>query len=378
MTIFVMLVAVGVLLVDSSSMSSRDIDADPVQLSKHLTFLLLALVSGGVAACLPKAAWKSLAPVMYLVTVGLLVAVLIPGVGHRVNGAQRWIRIGAWTLQPSETAKLSLPLAICAIRFRKGQRDLTNPRSSEALIILGLIAAPVGLILFEPDLGTALFMSLCCCGAIYLSHWPMRQFVIAAGLLIPAMVGLFALKPYQLARLRGFIQTWQSPELSPYQVKQSLTTLGVGGVQGTGLGRGWQKLSFLPEADTDFVFSVLGEEFGLIGTLGTIAMWTGLYLSGLKLIATGTHRHHREIPDGELHDVQSVITFETVLATTLLTQLVLQAAINVAVVTAMVPPKGISHPFISYGGSNLMVSVTTIGMILSLTRPARVSVESTN
>ena len=389
LTFAVMLMAVGVLLVDSSSMSSRNIDADPVQLSKHLTFLLLAALSGGLAAGMPKSAWRYIAPVMYLVTVGLLIAVLIPGLGYRVNGAQRWIRIGVLTLQPSETAKLSLPLAVCGYRFRSSQPDLSNPAFSEGLIILGMVGLPVLLILAEPDLGTALFVSLCCAGAMFLTRWPIRQFVIAAALLMPVLGGLLALRPYQVSRLQGFLQTWQSPELSPYQVKQSLTTLGVGGIYGTGLGRGWQKLSFLPEADTDFVFSVIGEELGLIGTLGVVGLWLGLYLSGLRLIDLGaTTERTVEIESytevcprlrpNDSAGQRANPSFEWVLAVTLLTQLVLQAAINVAVVTAMLPPKGISHPFISYGGSNLVVSVCALGIILSLTRMCVANLDETS
>ena len=351
MTFAVMLLAVGVLMVDSSSMSSRAFEADPIQLSKHLVFLTLAIVAGTVAAILPKSAWKNIAPVIYLISILLLVAVLVPGVGHRVNGSQRWIRFAGWTMQPSEIAKLSVPMAVCMIRFR----GVTNLPAShgriDTTLTLCLVAIPVGLIFIAPDLGTALFVSMGAAIALFLSGWPLRRFVFIAILMIPAGIGFLVLKPYQLSRIEGFIQTWQDPESAPYQVKQSLTTLGVGGLNGTGLGRGKQKLSFLPEADTDFVFSVIGEELGFVGTIGIVTLWIGLYLTGSRLIS--------RTDSG---------TFESVLATTLLLQLVLQAAINVGVVTAMLPPKGISHPFISYGGSNLVTSVFALGMILSLTR----------
>jgi len=162
---------------------------------------------------------------------------------------------------------------------------------------------------------------------------------------------LFALKPYQLARIRGFIDTWIHPEQAPYQVQQSLTTLGVGGLSGVGLGKGWQKLSFLPEANTDFVMAVVGEELGLTGTLGVLMLWTGVYLCGMRLV-----RRTRNA------------SFERIVAMTLLSSLVIQAAVNMAVITALVPPKGISHPFISYGGSNLGLSIVCLGVIVSLTR----------
>jgi cell division protein FtsW len=163
-----------------------------------------------------------------------------------------------------------------------------------------------------------------------------------------------SLKPYQMQRISGFLAAWTDLSQAPYQLQQSLMSLGAGGVTGVGIGRGWQKLSFLPEANTDFVFAVVGEELGLIGTLGLIAVWIGLYIAGLRTL--------RHLPR---------TGFEYAAGFTLLTQLVLQAALNVAVVTAMVPPKGIPHPLLSYGGSNLVVSIVSLGIVLSLSGGVR-------
>lgn len=344
------LLAVGTLMVYSASMSSRSVSAEQTYLLKHAIFLVLALLSGAIASQLPSWLWYKLAPYLYFVSVMLLIAVLVPGVGHRVNGAQRWLRLGPISLQPSELLKLTIPMIVCRFRFN-GEGNLNSLRLRQTATLLLLIGLPLGLVLVEPDLGTAVFIGTIAAIALFLSRWPLRYFVFMIALTVPAIAGLITLRPYQLARVQGFIQTWTNPDAAPYQVQQSLTTLGVGGLQGEGLGRGWQKLSFLPEANTDFIFSVIGEELGLLGTLGVIVLWLGLYLSGLKLIRSSRQN-----------------TFESVVATTLLTQLVLQAAMNVAVVTAMLPPKGISHPLISYGGSNLVTSVTALGIILSLTR----------
>ncbi|MDB5386289.1 MAG: cell cycle protein, partial [Planctomycetaceae bacterium] len=147
----------------------------------------------------------------------------------------------------------------------------------------------------------------------------------------------------------GFIDTWTDLSQAPYQIQQSLATLGAGGAWGVGLGRGWQKLSFLPEANTDFVFAVIGEELGLLGTLSVVALWGGLLFFGLRLLS--------RLQRGG---------FERIVGLTLLMQLVFQAALNIAVVTALVPPKGISHPLISCGGSNLVVSLMSLGIIVSL------------
>ena len=162
-----------------------------------------------------------------------------------------------------------------------------------------------------------------------------------------------------MQRITGFVTTWTDPSSAPYQVKQSLVSLGAGGFLGVGLGRGWQKLSFLPEANTDFVFAVLGEELGLLGTLGLLAIWGGVFACGIRLL--------RNL------DRQG---FEYIAAFTLLSQLLIQALLNMAVVTALLPPTGIPHPLLSYGGSNLVVSLVSIGIVVSLSRPASLGEET--
>jgi cell division protein FtsW len=398
-----LLLAVGTLMVYSSSITARPSDEEQIYLSRHLSFLVMAVTAGVVAAELPSRFWRTAAPWLFALSLLLLVAVLIPGVGRVVNGAQRWLRIGHFSFQPSETLKLTLPLLICAVRFRRDseslrklpsprgrgeggegtpQHDLVRcefsdrlslpddpdppahetfippfeatvrpPQLSAAAILFALTGLAVLLIAAEPDFGTAVFVGCIACLAIFLCGWPVRYFLLASLLAVPGLLTLVALKPYQVARLRGFVDTWTQPDLAPYQVRQSLTTLGVGGLEGTGLGAGRQKLSFLPEANTDFIFSVIGEELGLWGTLSVVGLWLGLFLSGRCLIRRPART-----------------SFEAVAAEVLLLQLVLQAAVNVAVVTAMLPPKGIAHPLISYGGSSLVMSVVTVGVILSLTR----------
>jgi cell division protein FtsW len=208
------------------------------------------------------------------------------------------------------------------------------------------------LVLIEPDLGTALFLAGGTLVAAYLGGWPWTRFAWGASLLVPASASLLLLKPYQQRRIIGFLETWSDFDAAPYQIKQSLVTLGSGGWTGEGLGKGWQKLSFLPEANTDFVFAVIGEELGLVGTLGLVAVWCGLYVSGVRILS--------------VHDIRS---YRFLAGVTLLTQLAVQALLNVAVVTAMVPPKGISHPLVSAGGSNLVVSLMMLGIVWGLSRP---------
>ena len=279
----------------------------------------------------------------------LLVAVLIPGVGTRVKGAQRWLRFGAFGLQPSELGRIILPIlaAKTVITIRNAGR-FTIASTFRTLVPLAIV---LPLVIKEPDLGATVFLAAGYMLALFLGGWPLRYFIGLAGLTIPAALSLFALKSYQMKRITGFVAAWQDLSKAPWQIRQSLLSLGSGGLEGTGIGGGWQKLSYLPEANTDFVFAVIGEELGLAGTLGVVIIWVGVFLTGRAAL-----RPLRRD------------SFEWVLGSTLVIQIVFQALANVAVVTAMVPPKGVPHPFISYGGTNLLVNVISVGLVVGLSR----------
>lgn len=343
------LVGFGVLMVHSASITSWPTEFEQVYLSRHLMFLAVAVAAGTFSAALPARFWFVIAPWFFWGTIGLLVAVMVPGVGSRVNGAQRWLRHSGFSMQPSELAKIAVPLMIA--RLMTTRRDELPGLFSGTLPIIFpvLVAAP--LVAIEPDLGTAVFLGAGATIALFAGGWPIRNFVLGAMAAVPAALGLVTIRPYQMRRITGFLAAWTDLNEAPYQLQQSLVSLGSGGPMGVGIGRGWQKLSFLPEANTDFVFAVVGEELGLLGTLGLATVWIGLYIAGLRLL--------RRL---------DVAGFERIAAFTLLTQIALQAALNVAVVTAMVPPKGIPHPLLSYGGSNLVVSVVSLSIVLSLSR----------
>jgi len=344
------LLGVGVLMVYSASITSRPTEFERVYLVRHLAAAGLGLVVAMVASQLSSDIWRRGSPLLYWSVCVLLLLVLIPGMGTRVNGAQRWLRIAGISVQPSELAKIVLPLYTCQLLLSR--RDRWHAGWSSTVLVLWPAALMIPLVLIEPDLGTAVFLGLGTLFVLFLGGWPAKRFAVCGLLLLPASLGLLFLKPYQWRRITGFFETWADLDDAPYQIRQSLVALGTGGWWGTGLGKGWQKLSYLPEANTDFVFAVIGEELGLAGTLGIIAVWCGLYLSGMRLISS--------------HAPQ---TYEFTAGTALLTQLILQAAINVAVVTAMVPPKGIAHPLISAGGSNLVASLLTLGIVWSLAKP---------
>ncbi len=359
--IFVCLILImlgfGTLMVHSSSMTSRPTDFEQVYLAKHLMFLAGGLVLGAAAAVVPPKYWRGASVPLFLLTVGLLVGVLLPGVGVKVNGAQRWFRGGGMSFQPSELAKISLPLLLCTLLERFPKLDEKWWTSFFVpLIPIGLVS---GLVIVEPDLGTALFLVSGGLILLFIRGWPLRNFAIAVCGLLPLIALIGVWKPYQMRRLTGFVAAWMDLNEAPYQLQQSLATMGAGGILGTGLGKGWQKLSYLPEANTDFVFAVIGEELGLVGTLSIILLWVGVYWFGWRMLQNGTKS-----------------TFGYAVGFTLLTQFLLQALMNMAVVTALVPPKGIAHPLISRGGSNLIINLMAIGILISLSRERRGEAES--
>jgi len=348
------LLGLGTLMVHSASGTSRPSQLDEIYLSKHLVYAATGVLAATVASLLPSRTWRRIAPPFFALTIVLLVLVLIPGVGSTVKGARRWFRVAGLSFQPSELAKLAIPLMV-ALLAQRGREVWHDWRRGVIPVVYPLLIA-VPLIMKQPDLGTSLFVLLGGGLTLFLSGWPLRYFLMGGAVAVPGVIVVVLNKSYQLRRVHDFLATWNDWTQAPWHLKQSLVTLAAGGTWGTGIGRGQQKLSFLPEANTDFIFAVIGEELGLVGALAVLVIWIGLYACGLRLI--------NRLTAG---------SFESIVAFTLLTQVLMQAAINVAVVTALVPPKGIPHPLLSYGGTNLVVSLLAIGIVLSLTRVAPAS-----
>lgn len=343
------LVGVGIQMVHSASLTSMPGLSERVFLGRHLLFLGIAVACGFIASMIPTKFLRRNALRLYIVLCGLLILVLVPGIGTRVNGAQRWLRFGGMSLQPSELGRIVLPLV--AARMLIDLRNTDRPGwivFVRTLLPLGLV---LPLVVMEPDLGATVFLGLGFMITLFIGGWPLRYFMACLILLLPAVGSLFALRSYQLKRITGFMATWRDLSSAPWQIRQSLLSFGSGGLEGTGIGGGWQKLSYLPEANTDFVFAVIGEELGLAGTLGVIVIWIGVYLTG-RAVLRPLRRD----------------SFEWIVGSTLVIQVVLQALANVAVVTAMVPPKGVPHPFISYGGTNLLVNIVAVGLVVGLSR----------
>jgi len=277
-----------------------------------------------------------------------LVLVLVPGIGVERGGARRWLGFGPLSLQPSELAKIALVLYLAHSLVKKRERVTTFTLGVLPHCLVG--GAVAGLALLEPDFGTAVLAGGVLVCMLFVGGVPARYLLAPAVAAVPALAFLVMREPYRLKRVLAFLD----PELDPlginFQLKQSFIAFGSGGVWGVGLGESRQKMFYLPEAHTDFIYSVVGEELGLAGAVLVLGLFAIVGVRGFRIAL----RH----PD----------PFASLLAFGLTLSLVLQAVVNVGVVLGCLPTKGLALPFVSYGGSAMMASLVQIGMLLALAR----------
>jgi len=279
------------------------------------------------------------------VTVVLLVAVFF---FPEINGTKRWITFGFANLQPSEIAKLAAILFAAAVLDRKMHR-ISEPR--EALIPIGLVVLLlVALILNQPDFGTSAVIVTVVCGMVFIAGLQYRYLFGLAMVLVPAVVLLVTSASYRLVRFMSFLNPEADPLGAGFQANQSLIAVGSGGWFGRGLMDGMQKLYYLPEAHTDFIYAVIGEEFGLLGTTLILACFTGIAWRGFRVGLMAPDR------------------FGSLLSLGITLIVVLQALINMSVVTSLLPTKGIPLPFVSNGGSSLLINMVAMGVLLNISQ----------
>ncbi len=314
--------------------------------------LLAAAIGTAVGvACLyvPMQLWRTAGPLILLAGLGLLFLVLLPGVGYQVNGARRWIRFGVLNLQVSEPARLCFIIYLAGYLVRQN-KDLRERFSGflKPMIVLSIACAAL---LAEPDFGAAIVLLATAMAMLFVAGARVRDFLIffAAGSV--AMAFLAVTSPYRLQRLTGFLDPWSDPYDSGFQLTQSLIAIGRGEWLGVGLGNGVQKLFYLPEAHTDFVFAVFAEEFGLAGSCILIALFAALLWRIFRL---------------GIRAFESDRNFEAFLAIGIGTWLGLQAFINLGVNMGILPTKGLTLPLISYGRSSLIVTMMALGMLLRI------------
>jgi len=276
----------------------------------------------------------------------LLILVFLPVIGVSAGGARRWLRLWPSTFQPSELVKLSMVIFLAKYMSMPGYR---TDSFKSFLIPVGIMLIFQAAILKQPDFGAAMSLAILTFAMLYLSGIRLRYIASLALIAIPVVIKL-AMEPYRLKRITCFLDPWKEPEGCGFQLVQSFIAFGSGGVTGVGLGSSKQKLAYLPESHTDFIFSIIGEEFGFIGVSFVIGLFLVLFIKGVSIANSAKDR------------------FVYYLATGLSLMIALQALINFAVTTGMVPTKGLPLPFISYGGSSLLVNMLAIGILLSISR----------
>ncbi len=353
----------GFVILASASISISDnLAGNPFYyVQRQLLALALGIVAGGICLFIPMQVWQKLGPLMLLLGLALLVVVLVPGIGYEVNGARRWVRVGVINLQVSEPARLCFLMYLAGYLVRRNK----ELRESFTGFLWPMLVLTLGcaLLLKEPDFGAAIVLLATALAMLFIGGARFRDFAVFFGAAIMAMVALAITSPYRLKRLTGFVDPWSDPYDSGFQLTQSLIAIGRGEWFGVGLGDSVQKLFYLPEAHTDFVFAVFAEEFGLLGSLLLIALFLALLWRILRL---GIRAHDAER------------FFEAYMAIGLGTWLGLQAFINIGVNMGLLPTKGLTLPLISYGRSSLIVTLVGIGLLLRIHHELAVDAKPVN
>jgi cell division protein FtsW len=339
------LVAFGLVMVYSATSAPAALgDGDPgYYLKKQGVYALAGLVLLVIASRTPYRALRNLAPTLVVASIGLLLAVLV--IGQAVNGARRWLTFGPAVFQPSELAKVALAVWAAAYLSRRPAPQTLGELAKP----LGLLAVVFcGLVLAEPDLGTAITLVVMLGGVLLVSGTPLRLLGGAGALVAVAGLAAIWLEPYRRARLFSFVDPWHDAQGAGFQSVQALIGLGSGGPFGTGLGQGVQKVFYLPEAHTDMIFAIVGEELGLLGTSAVIAAFAVFAYTGMRIA------------------LRCKDPFGKRLAAALTTLVCGQAFINLAAVMGVAPLTGIPLPFVSYGGSSLVVLLAAVGVLLNI------------
>jgi len=346
------LICIGVVMVYSASSATALLSDESPQglLIRQGIYAVIGLVAFAVCARLRPSKLVGLGKPAVLVSIGLLVVVLIPGIGTSVNGSRRWLELGPVQGQPAEFAKLALILWLAGYLCKNADRLDQMKVLRLPLMATGLMAL---LIFVEPDLGTTIVLVGAAVAMIALAGAPARILgIIALGTVILGALGI-ASAPYRRARFMSFVDPWADPQGAGFQIVQAKLSIGSGGVGGVGLGNGLQKVFYLPEAHTDMIMATVGEELGLIGVLGVIALIGAVVWSGYRIALSAPDIRQRLLAGG----LTSLIGIQTI--------------VNLGAVLGMLPVTGVPLPFVSYGGSSLVVFAASAGILVGIGRRSR-------
>ena len=350
-----LIITIGLVMVASASIeiSAERYDNPYYLLTRHILYLAISIGVALLATGTPIRVWQKLGVWLILLGIGLLVLVLIPGIGHKVNESVRWIKLGSFTLQGSEFLKLFVVLYIAGYLVRDKGEHKVHFRFLEPLSVLVLL---VGLLMYQPDFGTAVVITAVVLGIIFLAGTPLVFYLVLVGGFVCAVFFLVGQEDYRVARLESFVDPWADPYGTGYQLTQGLIAFGRGDLFGVGLGNSIQKLFFLPEAHTDFLFSILAEELGVIGATLVISLFCVISLRALWIGKKAFEQGHK---------------FHAYVAYGASLMIGIQACINLGGNLGLLPTKGITLPLMSYGGNSLIVSCLFIGILLRIEYESR-------
>lgn len=317
-------------------------------LKRQSLFVGIGLFIMMIVSYIPYTFWKKHAKIILLICFGLLIIVLIPGIGIVRGGAQSWIGIGAFSIQPSEFIKLGLILFLAERLSIYGKYIRSLFKGFLPLLLLIFVA--FALIMLQPDLGTGVVLVLTCMMVLFIAGAKISYFVSLGFVGIIGFTLLILSAPYRIRRITAFLNPWEDPLGDGFQIIQSLYALGPGGLLGVGLGKSLQKHFYLPEPQTDFIFAIIGEELGFIGGTFVMLLFILLLWRGTKVALTAPCLFSRYVSFG----IVSMFT--------------IQAMINLSVVIGLIPVTGITLPFLSYGGSSLTLTLASVGILLNISR----------
>lgn len=345
------LMSIGFLMITSASMTFAESKYGDAWffVKRHSFYMLIGISAALIVGAIPVGFWRRYGGLMLIAALFLLTVVLLPGIGKRVNGSQRWLQVGPLTLQASEMVKFCVIVFFASFLSRRRDELLSSWKGVfKPLMILGLI---VFLLLLEPDFGSSVVIAATVMAMLFLAGVAIWQFLLLLSLALGGLVTLALIAPYRVERLVAFLKPWEHQFDSGYQLTQSLIAFGRGEWFGLGLGNSIQKQFFLPEAHTDFIFAIIAEELGLVGVFVVFGLMAFLIIQIFKVASTA------------IRQAQSFSAFACFAIAVLLAG---QACINLGVASGALPTKGLTMPFISYGGSSLMVTCCLIALVLRI------------
>jgi len=342
------LLSIGIVMVGSASIAIAEGQGASTYhyLLRHLVFIAAGLFLASALRVIPMAFFERVSRPMLALSILLLLVVLVPGVGHTVNGSTRWIRLGFVNFQVVEAVKLMVIIYLAGYLARKAR--LVQSRffdTLKPLIFAGLLS---GVLLLQPDMGSAAVITAIVAGMVWLAGAAWRHILVLGLLTLPAF-GFAAMEPYRLRRIVSFMDPWADPFASGFQLTQALIAVGRGELFGVGIGASIQKLFYLPEAHTDFIFAVLAEEFGLAGVIAVLALFL-LLVTRIMVIGITAHRNDKPFAGFVCYGIGLWLG--------------LQAVVSIGVNLGVLPTKGLTLPLISSGGSSMLMTLFAIGIIL--------------